>query len=157
MSEKYMDPLSAIMTAIISGAVASVEPTTEKIISDLYDGLKGLILHKYGSVSLEAIEKKPDSEAKQASLREDLQDAKADQDHELLKQAQLLLKAISEQPPQIAQAIGVKLEDMKAANVRLQEIIVSGEQAAGVHIKQGEFSGDIEISKVKVEALSSKK
>lgn len=150
-----MDALNAIMTAIISGAVASIEPTTEKVISDLYDGLKALIQHK--GVSLEAIEKKPDSEPKQASLREDLQDAKADQDSELLTQAQALLKAISEQPQQVAQAIGIKLEDVKAANVRLQEIIVSGEQAAGVHIKQGEFSGDIEISKVKVEAQSSKK
>jgi hypothetical protein len=138
-----MDPLSAIMTAIISGAVASAKPTTEKVISDLYGGLKALIQGKYSGVSLESVEKKPDSEAKQASLREDLLEAKtadgnkATEDNELLKQAQALLKVISEQPPQIAQAIGIKLEDVKAANVRLQEIIVSGEQAAGVHIKHG--------------------
>ncbi|WP_374087877.1 hypothetical protein [Methylomicrobium lacus] len=67
------------------------------------------------------------------------------------------MKAIAEQPPQVAQAIGIKLEDVKAANVRLQEIIVSGEHAAGVHIKHGEFSGDIEIRKIKVEANSEKK
>jgi len=152
-----MDALSAIMTAIISGAVASAKPTTEKVISDLYAGLKTLIQRKYSGVSLEAVEKKPESEAKQASLREDLVEAKVAEDNELLQQAQALLKAIAEQPPQVAQAIGIKLEDVKAANVRLQEIIVSGEQAAGVHIKQGEFSGDIEISKIIVEAHSEKK
>jgi len=147
-----MDPLSAILTAIISGVVASAKPTTEKVITDLYGGLKALIQRKYSGVSLEALEKKPHSEAKQASLREDLIEVKAEEDNELLQQAQLLLKAISEQPPQIAQAIGIKLEDVKAANVRLNEIIVSGEQAAGVHIKHGEINGDIEISKVKVDA-----
>lgn len=151
-----MDALNAILTAIVSGAVASAQPTTEKVISDLYDGLKSLIQRKYSGISLEALEKKPDSEAKQASLLEDLQDARAAEDGELLQQAQALLTAISEQPPQIAQAMGVKLEEVKAANVRLQEIIVSGEQAAGVHIKQGEFSGDIEISNVKVEASVKK-
>jgi len=152
-----MEPLSAIMTAIISGAVASAKPTTEKIISDSYNGLKALIQRKYSGVSLEAVEKKPDSPTQKAALQEVLQDANADKDNELLQQAQALLKVISEQPPEVAQAIGIKLEEVKAANVRLQEIIVSGEQAAGVHIKQGEFSGDIEISKVRVEAQSSKK
>lgn len=148
-----MDALSAIMTAIISGAVASAKPTTEKVINDLYNGLKSVIHRKYSSVSLEAVEKKPDSPAQKAALQEILQDVKAEEDKELLQQAQLLLKAISEQPAQVAQAIGIKLDDVKAANVRLQEIIVSGEQAAGVHIKHGEFTGDIEISKVKVDAV----
>ena len=145
-----MDALSAIMTAIISGAVASAKPTTEKIVTDLYCGLKALIQRKYGHVSIEAVEKKPDSEAKQASLREDLAEVNAGEDNELLQQAQSLLKAITEQAPQ---AMGIKLEQVKAANLRLQEIIVSGEQAAGVHIKNSEFSGDIEISKVKVDAV----
>ncbi|MDD5277181.1 MAG: hypothetical protein PHR16_13990 [Methylovulum sp.] len=151
-----MDAISAIMTAIISGAVASAKPTTEKVISDLYGGLKTLIQRKYSGVSLEAVEKKPDSPAQKAALQEVLQDANADKDNELLQQAQALLKAISKQAPEVAQAIGIKLEEVKAANVRLQEIIVSGEKAAGVHIKHGEFSGDIEISKVKVEASGKK-
>jgi len=85
-----------------------------------------------------------------------LQDAKAGEDNELLQQAQALLKAISEQPPQVVQAIGTKLEDVKAANVRLQEITVSGEQAVGVQVKNSEFSGDIKISKIKVEATGKK-
>ncbi|TPQ26490.1 hypothetical protein C2U68_11480 [Methylomonas koyamae] len=144
------------MAAIISGAVASAKPTTEKVIGDLYNGLKTIIQRKYGGVSLEAVEKKPESEAKQASLREDLVEAKAAEDNELLQQAQALLNAIAEQPPQVAQAIGIKLENVKAANVRLQEIIVSGKQAAGVHAKGSEFSGDIEISRVKVEASGKK-
>jgi hypothetical protein len=152
-----MDALSAIMTAIISGAVASAKPTTEKVISDLYGGLKALIQHKYSDISLDAVEKKPDSEVQKAALLENLQDVKAGEDNELLQQAQLLLTAIVEQPQQVAQSIGVKLEDVKAANIRLQEIIVSGEQAAGAHLNHIETTGDIEISKVKVEANTGKK
>ncbi|WP_374087878.1 hypothetical protein [Methylomicrobium lacus] len=52
-----MDALSAIMTAIISGAVASAKPTTEKAITDLYAGLKTMIQRKHSGVSLEAVEK----------------------------------------------------------------------------------------------------
>jgi len=152
-----MEAISAIMTAIISGAIASAKPSTEKVISDLYEGLKSIIQHKYGNVSLEAVEKKPNSEAKQASLREDLLEASVGEDNELLQQARLLLQAISEQTPQVAQAIGIKLEDVKAANVRLQEIIVRGEQATGVLIERGEFSGDIEVTGVEVEASQKKK
>lgn len=148
-----MEPLSAIMTAIISGAVASAKPTTEKVIGDLYGGLKALIQRKYSGVSLEAVEKKPDSEVQKAALLENLQDVKAGEDNELLQQAQTLLKAISEQPPQVAQAMGINIDNVKAANARLQEIIVSGEQAVGVQVKNSEFSGDIEISKVKVDVL----
>ena len=113
--------------------------------------------YRHANASLEALEKKPESVSKRASLQEDLQDAGAANDAELLQQSQALLKAIEEHAPQIAQAIGIKLEDVKAANVRLQEVIVSGEQAAGVHIKHGEFTGDINISKVKVEAIPGKK
>ncbi len=148
-----MDTLDAIMTAINAGAVDSAKPITERVIGDLYGALKSLIQRKYSSVSLEAVEKKPDSEAKQASLREDLQDVKASEDKELLQYAQALLEAISQQSPQVAQAIGVNLEYVKAANIRLQEIIVSGEQAAGAHLKHVETTGDIEIGKVKVDAV----
>ncbi|NOS89597.1 MAG: hypothetical protein HOP34_13850 [Methylococcaceae bacterium] len=140
------------MTAIISGAVASAKPTTEKVITDLYGGLKALIQSKYNDVQLAAVEKKPDSPAQKAALQEILQDANADKDTELLQQAQALLKAISEQPPQVAQAMGINIDHVQAANARLQEIIVSGEQAVGVQVKNSEFSGDIDISKVKVDA-----
>ena len=150
-----MEPITVIITAIATGAAAALSPTAKEAVHDLYAGLKKLIQDKYhqANSSLEALEKKPESASKRDSLQEDLQDSGAENDAELLQQAQALLKAIEEQVPQIAQAIGIKLEDVKAANVRLQEIIVSGEKAAGVHIKHGEFTGDIEISKVKTDAV----
>ncbi len=41
------------------------------------------------------------------------------------------------------------------AILRLKEISVTGEQATGVQIKKGEFSGDIEITGLKVSAKKS--
>ena len=154
-----MEPITAIITAIATGAADALSPTVQQAVQDSYAGVKKLIQDKYhrANASLAALEKKPESVSKRESLQEDLQDSGAANDAELLQQSQALLKAIEEHAPQVALAIGIKLEDVKAANVRLQEIIVSGEQAAGVHIKQGEFTGDIDISKVKVEAIPGKK
>ncbi len=153
-----MDPVTAVVTALALGALDGLKPTATQAVQDLYAGLKKLVQDRYhkANSSLEAMEKKPESPAKRDSLQKDLQDAGAATDIELIAQAQTLLTAIKQHAPQTAQAIGVKLEDVKAANVRLQEIIVSGEQAAGVYVKHAEISGDIEISKVKVEASGKK-
>lgn len=153
-----MEPITAIITAITTGAAAALSPTAKQAVQDLYAGLKKLIQDKYhrANASLEALEMKPESVSKRESLQEDLKDSGAATDAELLKQAQVLLSTIEEHAPQVAQAIGIKLEDVKGANVRLQEIIVSSEQAAGVHIKHGEFTGDIEISNVKVDSTEKK-
>lgn len=147
-----MEPITAIVMAFATGAASKLGG---EVVQDLYNGIKRIIHEKYQQAqpSLEALEKKPESASKRESLEEDLKDAGAANDVILLQKSQELLKSIEEQAPQIAQAIGVKLEDVKAANLRLKEIIVSGEQAAGVHIKKGEFTGDIEISNIKVDAV----
>jgi len=150
-----MAAIAAIVTAIATGAAE----TTKLVIQDLYAAIKKRIQEKHpqANASLEALEKKPDSASKRESLKEDLQDSGADKDDDLLKQARALLTAIEEHAPQLAQAIGVNLEDVKAANLRLKEISVTGEQATGVNLSKGEFSGDIEIGSVKVGAQSTKK
>lgn len=154
-----MEPITAIVTAIALGAAEAVSPLAKQAVLDLYAGLKKLIQDKYQNAnsSLEALEKKPESASKRESLQEDLQGSNAANDAELLKQSQALLKAIEEHAPQVAQAIGIKLEDVIAANLRLQEMIVIGEQAAGVDIKHSKFSGDIDVGKIIVEGNTIKK
>jgi hypothetical protein len=154
-----MDTITAVVTALSMGALEGVKPTASQAVQDLYAGLKKLVQDRYhkANSSLEALEKKPESPAKRDSLQEDLQDAAASTDTELIAQAQNLLTAIEQHAPETAQAIGVKLEDVQAANIRLKEVMVRGEQAAGVHIKNATLAGDIEIGSVKVEAISTKK
>jgi hypothetical protein len=63
--------------------------------------LKALIIRKLGShgdvqSAVDQAEKKPDSEARQAVLKEELQAAGADKDEELLKQAQALIELLKQ-------------------------------------------------------------
>ncbi len=90
-----MDSITIVVAALAIGAAAGLKPTAEKVVKDAYSGLKTLIQHKYGNVSLEALEKKPASELKQASVKEDLTDAGAEADSELLDQSNVLLDIVA--------------------------------------------------------------
>ncbi len=102
-----MDPITIIVTALVAGAAAGLKPAAETAVKDAYAGIKALIQRKYGDVGLVALEKKPESEAKQASVSEDLTDAGAGDDAELLEQAKALLDTIKQHERQTAEAIGV--------------------------------------------------
>ena len=114
--------MEPITTALIAAAVAGVAKMGEQAIVDAYNGLKNLIRRKFGSDSevakaVEAVEAKPESEGRQATLREELSAAKVDQDQELIDAARKLLELLKAQPggaqivqqatgSQIAQAVG---------------------------------------------------
>ena len=75
----------------------------EQVISDAYGKLKDLLGKKFGSKSkvvkaVKDLEANPKSEARKAVVKEEVATAKADQDADLLKVAQALLKAIKAKP-----------------------------------------------------------
>jgi len=150
-----MDPITIITLALAAGAAAGLKSTAEQAVKDAYFGLKKLIETKFASVSgsLGQLEQKPESKARRDAVKEDLESAKADTDEQVLSQAQAVLKAVQEKAPEVAQIIGVDLEDIKAGALRLKDIIASG---TGVRVKKGEFSGDIEIESVRAGQSSSK-
>lgn len=91
-----MDPISL---AII-GALAKL---SEQAIKDGYEGLKALIVRKFGAESdvakaVENVEKKPDSAARKEMLKEEVAASKADQDHELAQAATALIDVIKTKP-----------------------------------------------------------
>jgi hypothetical protein len=143
-----MDPITFIVTAVALGASAGLTATAEEAVKDVYAGLKALIQRKIGGGSVEAVEKKPDSQAKQASLAEDLQEVGAAEDAELLAQARALVEAVeqSKAGAAAAAAIGVDLKNVKAAALRITDVTATG---TGIKVDGGEFSGDIDISKVR--------
>lgn len=152
-----MEPITTIITAIVTGAAEAFRATTKQIIQDLYTSLKKHIQEKHpqANSSLDALEKKPHSAARRASLEEDLQETDATKDSELLKLAQALLTAIKEHAPQSAKVVGVKLEGVKAPNLRLEEIkvtVTGSTSATAVDVTQSEFSKDIDIRNIQVEA-----
>jgi hypothetical protein len=146
-----MDPISIIVTALATGAAAGLKPTAEKVIQDAYAGIKALILRKYGETSVGLIEKDPASKAKREVVREELEKSEAGSDPELLKQAKAMLDAVERHAPEAAGQIGVDLEEIKGASLRISDILASG---AGVKVRKAEIAGDIEIKGVRAGGVS---
>jgi hypothetical protein len=140
-----MDPISIIVSALASGAAAGLKPTAEKIITDAYAGLKGMIQRKYSNVDVRPVENRPESESKRESLAEDLADAGATGDQELLDLAKVLIDAVAKHDKATVAAIGVDLEEVKAAYLNIKKVTTTG---AGVKVKKAEFEGGIDIEEV---------
>ena len=92
-----MDPI--ITTAI----VAALANLSKDAIKDGYVALKTALKKKFGETSdivdaLDKLEKKPDSEARKATVQEEVEIAKVNDDPEILQLAQELLDKIKEQP-----------------------------------------------------------
>ena len=140
-----MDPLTMIVSTLAAGALAGLKPTAEQVVKDAYASVKSLIQRKYSKVDLTQLERKPESETKRESVREDLIDAGAEGDAELLARIKVLLDTLEKHAPNAGAAIGVNLKDVKAGAFNLVEVNSEG---TGVNIEKGEFGGDINIGKV---------
>ena len=99
-----MDPVS---TALIAGATAGIASgltaASKKLIVDAYDALKLLLKNKLVDAgdltdAVEHLDKKPESKSRQGSVEEEVKNAQADEDTELLKAALALRKALEESP-----------------------------------------------------------
>jgi hypothetical protein len=157
-----MDPISIIVTALIAGAAAALKPMTEQAIKDAYTGMKGLIQRKFGRVDVAVLETDPASKMRQGVLKEDLEKAGAGQDEELLREAKALLEAVQAHASAVQahasdeyKAIGLDLEDIKAASLSAENILAKGSYAIGIKVKGGEFQGDIKASGVRASSASS--
>jgi hypothetical protein len=92
-----MDPI--ITTAIVT-ALANL---SKDAIKDSYDALKNSLKKQFGEESdlvnaVNELEKKPDSKARKDTVQEEVETAKANDNPEILKLAQVLLDKIKEQP-----------------------------------------------------------
>lgn len=143
-----MDPISIIVTALVTGAAAALKPLTEQAIKDAYASLKGLIQRKYGRVDIAVLETDPASKMRQGVIKEDLEKADAGQDEEVLRQAKALLDVIQTYAPDVPKAIGLDLEDIKGASLTAERILAEGSHATGVKVKGADIQGDIRFSDV---------
>ena len=95
-----MDPVTG---AILAAIAAGVKKVGESAIVDGYTKLKGLLAKRFGggsdiSGSIERLEQKPGSEGRQKVLAEEITEAGADKDSEVLTAVEALREAISAAP-----------------------------------------------------------
>lgn len=95
--------MDQITPAIIGALIAGVKKVGESTIPDLYKALKTLLIKKFGKKSevaeaTDKLEARPESEARQKLLAEEVAQVKADQDPEILEAAKKLTQALQAQP-----------------------------------------------------------
>jgi len=100
-----MDPVTftAIVAAISAGLGTGVSKVGESALVDTYQGLKAMLQRKFANNSevveaVDKLEKKPDSEWPKGMLKEELEEARVDQDPEVRQAAQELFDQLKTQP-----------------------------------------------------------
>ncbi|MCX2714519.1 hypothetical protein [Mycolicibacterium sp. J2] len=138
-----MDPVSIVVAALALGAQEGIRATAADAVKDTYAALKRLIVDRYKGIDSSPVENKPSSEAKRASLEEDLREAGADSDGDLLAAARAVVEAVQADNPAAGDPIGVDLERIEAEALRIQNVQSSG---GGVRVRDAKVSGSVDIS-----------
>ena len=91
------------MDPITTAIVAAIAAVSSSAIKDSYSALKALLKKKFGEKSdlVEAVNKleaKPQSEARKATVQEEVEASKANNDPEIVQLAQGLLEKLKEHP-----------------------------------------------------------
>lgn len=140
-----VEPVSIAAAALALGAQQVVKSGVGELVKDAYALLKRYLADRYKGVDPSAVENKPGSDAKRASLAEDLKDAGADSDTELLALAKAVIDVVKAENSQAGEPIGVNLEEIEAEAVRIQGVWSTG---GGVNIRGAKVAKAIDISNV---------
>jgi hypothetical protein len=140
-----MEPVTLIVSSLAAACGPALRDTAQTAVRDAYQAVKALIARKYSSVTLEPLERKPESEAKRTSLAEDLDSAGAGGDSELLALASRLADVVAEHAAGQAAAAGIDIHHVKAEYLRVGHVTSEG---TGVSLHDAEFSGGIDVGNV---------
>jgi hypothetical protein len=114
---KEESKVDVVTAALAAGAAAGLTSAAAQTVTDAYAQLKATLRARFPQlrVHLEALEARPDSAVKQSSLSEELVEAGAERDADLLRLAGILVEAIRLQVPDAAIRAGVDLERVRAS------------------------------------------
>lgn len=122
-----------VITTAIVGALAGI---SKDVIKDSYEALKARLKKKFGEKSdlaeaVTKLEEKPNSEGRKATVQEEVEAAKANDDSELRQLAQDLLNKLKEQPG------GQQVINQTISNVKYAATSGSGNASVGNITEQG--------------------
>lgn len=150
-----MDPdvVTAVVGAIAAGALAGAKETATTAVQDAYAGLKGLLVRR--QVDVAGLERRPESQAKQDSLWEDLVEldgTPAALDDEVIVAAQRMIDVVAEHDAAVADVVGVDLARVRAHFLRVHDVDSSG---TGARLVDVDVTDGIDISGVRAGATSA--
>jgi hypothetical protein len=92
-----------LMETLTTAIIAALGNMGVKAVGDAYEGVKALVLRKFGADSdradaVKKLEKQPDAKWRQDALQGEAEAAGANKDEEIIKAAQALLDAVKAQP-----------------------------------------------------------
>jgi predicted RND superfamily exporter protein len=142
--------MEPVTTAIVTALLAGGAKIAEKAVVDAYEGLKAVIIKKYGEnkkvvQALENVEEEPEFEPNQATVEKRIQDANIDKDPEVAQAAERLLEELKKRPETV-KATGVNLKDVEGASLRVRNIAASG---TGANVERSKFTGDLTFEDIR--------
>lgn len=146
-----MDPVSLIAAALAAGAAAGVTKVATRVVTDAYQGLRDLLVRRYGVIEAEVVgvERDPEEPLRRQLLAKELGKAGAGDDVEARAAAEELLRVIEEQAPGAASAVGVKLTRVEAGGeIEIRDITAA--DGSGVDATDVRAGNSIKISGVRV-------
>ena len=132
-----MDPVETIVLALALGAIEGVKSTAEQAVKDAYNSLKNILMKK--NVSVEVLEKDPNSPGRKSVIKEELASSDALNDPEILKKAEELLNALKEHLPHSSVPSGFDMTDVEIGILEIKRLRVN--QGRAFEIKRGKING----------------
>jgi len=91
------------METLTTAIIAALGNLGVKAVGDAYEGVKALVLRKFGADSdlaeaVKKLEQKPDAQGRQITLKDEAEAAGANKDAEIMKAVEALLAAVQAQP-----------------------------------------------------------
>jgi hypothetical protein len=142
-----MEPISAIMAALIAGATAAASDTASKAVKDAYQGLKTLLVDGCKIVSTALLEKMPgDPDYRRALENELKKSAGVATDKAVLEKSQAVHDALRKELPAQLASWGVDIRNIEAAGNFIAERI-SG-TGGGLRSESLIAGGDVRLSDI---------
>lgn len=127
----------SLVSALAAGATAAAKDTATQAVKDAYAGVRKYIIDRYAPVQLSGLEQDPQSKGQQLVIQEILERANVEDDLALPKLAAALVEALKSQAPDVARAVGVNLEDIRAGiDVQIRRI-AQGTVAKNIEARAG--------------------
>lgn len=136
------------METLTAAIMAALGNLGVKAVGDAYEGVKTLVLRKFGAESdladaLKKLEQKPEAQARQQLLKEEAAAVGADKDEEIMKAVQVLLDAVKAH----AGGIGMDIGTFTAATLEVSDVVAE-EKGTAVRMKEVNIEGTATFSKI---------